>query len=164
MCRPNSSNFKAALNSYLETLIWSESLSSCDEDGNPYELEYEGCTYQDGCSLDEIISRDQLPDSIIQSASDDLEGFLSSCREDLGIDPLDFFDPGQVGHDFALSRNGHGAGFFDADYMVTANGPNGTSKEVNMNNEFQKIARHSGTHGLVVWVDSEGALQIEEHS
>jgi hypothetical protein len=40
--------------------------------------------------------------------------FLSYCEgEDLGDTLRAGWDPEQAGHDFWLSRNGHGAGFFD---------------------------------------------------
>lgn len=52
-----------------------------------------------------------------------VDAFTPGSRQQIDSDSRDFvlsnwadlkdLDPGQAGHDFALSRNGHGAGFFD---------------------------------------------------
>lgn len=46
----------------------------------------------------------------LQSAREDCGAFLNHNRERLALAGL---DDEQAGHDFWLSRNGHGAGFFD---------------------------------------------------
>lgn len=89
----------STLYSYLETALWSS--CRCDEEGNdlgPYDDEY-------------------APEDVLQEDMDgswqDLSGFIEHARE-LGL--LDGHDDEQVAHDFWLTRNGHGAGFWDGDY------------------------------------------------
>ena len=75
---------------YLEAALW----SSCDEDGRPLDESYSLC--------------DVAPESLAKAVADcaafqtDNAAWLSG-RE-------------QEGHDFWLTRNGHGAGFWDGDY------------------------------------------------
>ena len=72
---------------YLETAIW----SSTDEDGSP---------------LDDQFSVDDFAPEAIQQAEKDCHCFIT--HNDVGD-----LDDGAVGHDFWLTRNHHGAGFWD---------------------------------------------------
>jgi hypothetical protein len=91
-------------------------------------------------------------------AGDNLDGHYFSaeaektirawCSEFIDANALDLLtlDASQSGHDFALSANGHGAGFFDRGY-----GAIGT--------RLQKACRPYEYH---VWLDEEtGELEIE---
>ena len=49
------------------------------------------------------------PDSVANLRGE-LESFIELCEQDLIASKL---DPGQIGHDFILTRNGHGTGFWD---------------------------------------------------
>lgn len=82
------------LNAYLACALW----SSTDEKGNPLD--------EDGRSI-----YDFAPNSI-SSAMADIVSFVEYCTE-AGIDPFSDLTQEQVGHDFWLTRNGHGAGFWD---------------------------------------------------
>jgi hypothetical protein len=80
-------DFQLTLNAALECLAWSE----VDEEGNPldsFELEF-----------------DEESRALI---GEDLKSFFETNRSD-----LDGLDLQQIGHDFILTRNGHGAGFWD---------------------------------------------------
>ena len=75
---------------YLECALW----SSCSDDGRP---------------LDDDHGIDDIADEDIEQAEKDCASFMERCRddlEDLGL------DDSQIGHDFWLTRNGHGAGFW----------------------------------------------------
>ena len=76
------------LRAYLECLIW----QSTDDAGEPIVGD-EG----DLCEKD------------IEKCREDCEGFISLAKE-----LLEDYKAGQAGHDFCLSRNRHGAGFFDS--------------------------------------------------
>lgn len=156
---------KKVVKSYLGTLIWSETLSLPD---GQKTLEWEGATYSDGTSLQDLLDPSDLPDEIVETATADLESFRESCMNDLGIDPFRWFDAEQVAHDFCLSRNGHGAGFFDDPYTIRAEGPGTVVHQPrSLSQELQKLAKYEGTHGLTVWVEGEGddaELKVEEHS
>lgn len=159
---------QTTITAYLETLLWSETLSAADEDGNPSTLKIPETSCMtsvagdeiDDCSpLDSFIDVSDLPElapKLFDEAREDLEGFAAYCEETLGFDPFEVFDRLQVARDFALSRNGHGAGFFDGDY-VWAGGRNEADR-------LQAAAETFGTYGLSVWVN-EGAQEvcIESH-
>ena len=80
---------------YLETAIW----SSTDDQGRDL----------DRFSVDDIWF------SAREEARQDCEAFVAQA-EDL-LDEEDASDS-RVGHDFWLTRNGHGAGFWDGDYRA----------------------------------------------
>ena len=155
------------LESYLTTLLWSEALNACDAEGNTSSITWEGTEYKDGTPLDDILDTSDLPDEVREEAREDLCAFERYCVETIGLNPFRFFDAGQVAHDFCLSRNGHGAGFFDDPYDVNAKGPNGTEEDFNLSDELQAAAETFGTFGLSVWVNGEGdnaELKVESHS
>lgn len=152
------------VNAYLETLLWSEALSACDGDGNPTSITipenapgpYAGDTFEDGTSLDSFLDTSDLPDlapKVVAEAREDLEGFGSYVEETLGFDPFEVFDAEQVAHDFCLSRNGHGAGFFDGDF---------THEGEQYCTRLQDAAETFGTMGLQVWVEND-TLHVESH-
>jgi hypothetical protein len=156
------------INAYLETLLWSETLSATDEDGNPSTLKIPetscmtsvaGDAVEDGSPLDSFLDVSDLPElapKLFDEAREDLEGFAHYCEEELGFDPFEVFDAEKVAHEFCLSRNGHGAGFFDGSWVHE-----GTEYA----DELQDAARTFGTYGLQVWVN-EGAsdVSVESHS
>lgn len=81
------------LNAYLVCALW----SSTDEEGNP---------------LDDNFGLSDLSENTKAQAMADIQLFLGLCEEE-GIDPFEKLDSEQVGHDIWLTRNGHGAGFWD---------------------------------------------------
>ena len=85
------------LAAYVEAALW----SSIDEYGNPLDDEYE--------------PSDIDPETMAIMRADCF-AFLSACWgdtwEEFTID-LSSIEPEQLGHDFWLTRNGHGAGFWD---------------------------------------------------
>ncbi len=77
---------------YFETALW----SSTDWDTNrPFDEDY----YVDDFTA-----------SSLKEMIDDAEAFYGAAEETMGEED---FDEGQMGHDFWLTRNGHGAGFWD---------------------------------------------------
>lgn len=145
---------------YLETLLWSETLhESVTIEGEEYE---EGTPLNDvpGCDVSDL---ETLAPKILEEVRADLEGFRDYCLENLGIDPFRYFDPSQVAHDFALSRNGHGAGFFDRSYKVSTAGPGSDPADSDLSDELQDAAETFGTFGLMVWVEND-VLHMESHS
>ena len=73
---------------YIECALW----ASTDEEGEPLDM------YQD---------IDIAPESLAAMVAD-CEAFQRDNADDLAE-----LDDGQAGHDFWLTRNGHGAGFWD---------------------------------------------------
>jgi hypothetical protein len=82
------------LEHYIQTALW----SSTDDAGMP---------------LDTIADASNIAPESLASMREDLEAFVASVDESF----LEFWQAelgaGQVGHDFWLTRNGHGAGFWD---------------------------------------------------
>lgn len=85
-------NLNNIVYAYLVCALW----SSSDDDGNPLDGMYE----PGGAS----------PETEKQ-AREDCENFLTLC--DAGRVSLKDWDDAQIGHDFWLTRNHHGAGFWD---------------------------------------------------
>lgn len=80
---------EAFVRAYVKTGLW----SALDEQGEP---------------LDAVHRPDDVTDDSLADMRADCEDFIECNAEDLvGIDPE------QAGHDFWLTRNGHGAGFWD---------------------------------------------------
>lgn len=84
---------------YLVAALW----SSTDDDGTPLDSNY--------------TAADIAPESL-DSALHDCAGFFQYCEE-TGLDPLpdyghsEYINAEMSGHDFWLTRNGHGAGYWD---------------------------------------------------
>jgi hypothetical protein len=82
-------NAEVVTKHYLIAALW----SSTDEHGEPLDAVY---------SLDDIAPEAQA------KALEDCADFIQSCGE-----ALEALNPEQVGHDFWLTRNHHGTGFWD---------------------------------------------------
>mgnify|MGYP000744653824 CR=1 FL=1 len=119
---------------YLETLLW----SGADEDGNP---------------LDQTVDLSDLPEALWTEAQEDLQGFADYCLEVIGHDPFEVFEAGEVACNFCLSRNGHGAGFFDGSWLIG---------ERELNQELQACAQTFSTHGLAAF-ENDGKWEVYSH-
>ena len=82
------------VNSYIETALWSSSDESDERGGEPLDKNY-------GPS-------DIAPETRRAMFLDAASFYKANL--------MDFGDPGQAGHNFWLTRNRHGAGFWDGDY------------------------------------------------
>lgn len=80
--------------SYIVTMLWSTTDESTPEGGEPMDANYSGA--------------DVAPIALVQIVAD-CEAFQKECSDH-------YDDSEQAGHDFWLTRNGHGAGFWDGDY------------------------------------------------
>jgi len=86
---------------YLECCLWAESDESDESGGDPLENNY--------------VFDDFAPESL-QLAIDDCKRFQEENADDIAnanYDHDEFSDAEMAGHDFWLTRNGHGAGFWD---------------------------------------------------
>jgi hypothetical protein len=90
------------LRAYITCALWSTNDESTPQGGEP---------------LDKNYSPDDLAPETRAKMRADCEAFVKSAHADLkeyaGMS-RDFWD--NVGHDFWLTRNGHGAGFWDGDW------------------------------------------------
>lgn len=86
---------------YVETALW----SSTDDEGEPLDKNY------DANDLDAETHNNMMVDC---------GNFQSQNKELLErADEVDGQDYSSSGHNFWLTRNGHGAGFWDGDYQET---------------------------------------------
>lgn len=79
---------------YIECALWSS--TECDADGNMGE------------PLDSSYGPEDITRSTLLEMARDCEAFQRDNADDLAG-----LDDSQSGHDFWLTRNGHGAGFWD---------------------------------------------------
>lgn len=79
---------------YVETALWSSVL-------------------QDGSPMDDRYGPEDLSDEALRDMHSDCADFLKGAQEAVDAMLEEGFDIGQVGHDFWLTRNRHGAGFWD---------------------------------------------------
>lgn len=84
-------DFPVFLSSYIETALW----SSTDDDGEPLDATY------DATDLDV---------SALRKMREDCTDFVTANAVTLDVCGL---SASQAGHDFWLTCNGHGAGFWD---------------------------------------------------
>lgn len=93
-CKVREFTLDTFTQSYLETALWSE-------------------TGEDGTPLDDIYEMSDLSDETLKEAIEDCEAFQRDHAADLSTRHNgDLYG----GHDFLLTRNRHGAGFWDGDW------------------------------------------------
>jgi hypothetical protein len=90
--RVPSNAFDEFMRSYIETALW----SSTDEKGTPLENNY--------------AAEDIAPETL-DTMAEDARDFMKRNWKDI------MCSPGPAGHDFWLTRNHHGAGFWDGDWL-----------------------------------------------
>ena len=87
-----------AFRAYVETALWSSIDSRHFEDPETYPE-----------MLDASFDGDDIHPESLSKMRQELDDFIDANSADLET----LADPGQVGHDFWLTRNRHGAGFWD---------------------------------------------------
>lgn len=110
------------LNSYIETALW----SSTDDDDEPMNKNYD---------------KSDIAPEALRKMEQDCEKFKHEASKE-----MEDLDDKQVGHDFWLTRNRHGAGFWDGDY----------EKEVG--DKLTKISHSFGEQDL--YVGDDGKLYV----
>lgn len=133
---------------YLETALWASTImlpvseedlvDGCmdvDEDHPLYGVSEDG-------AFDEQFDLSNFTEETVRAAVADCAKFQSDNADDLCDE-----DDRHAGHNFWLTRNGHGAGFWDGDY------------------EEEKGKRLSATSEacgeLHIWIDEAGSLHFE---
>ena len=80
----------AFLNAYVEAALW----SSIDNEGTPLDANH----------------------GILSFSEETWEKMRADCKKFLDENDFGEYKPNQAGHDFWLTRNDHGVGFWDGDY------------------------------------------------
>ena len=96
-------NLQTVLDHYIECALWSS------HDYRPESAE-ESVPFDDWASADDI-----APTTLTQMR-EDVAAFIDAAAD---VDGADWWSDEQLGHDFWLTRNGHGAGFWDRHYNDT---------------------------------------------
>lgn len=112
------------IESYLNTALWSS--TECNEAGD------------DCVSLDENYDAGDCSQELIDQSGKDITDFIEQAGDLLKGERMS-----QVMHDFWLTRNGHGAGFWDGDYEQTKG------------EKLTEIAHNMGTVDLYVGDDGQ---------
>ena len=118
------------LNAYLVTALW----SSIDDKENPFDDNY---------------SIDDFSEKALKQADKDCDLFLEKVRELSLLDKIyiGLLDETDIAHDFWLTRQGHGAGFWDGDYPDEIG-----DKLTEIANDFRE---------LYIYVGDDGQLYFE---
>lgn len=95
----NDDDIETMLSQYIETALWSTTDNADETGGEPLDAAYD---------------ESDLHETARASMRKDCSDFLDMNADDIG----DRFS--QAGHDFWLTRNGHGAGFWDGDWETEA--------------------------------------------
>jgi hypothetical protein len=127
------------LDSYIETALWSSNDESTPQGGEPIDKNY---------------GPQDLALETVEAMREDCEAFQNNNQELINRavteDGASF---PQVAHDFWLTRNGHGAGFWDGDYPITGNELTKASKVFGEANLYigddGMIYQYESSHGEV---------------
>ncbi|MCK9355637.1 MAG: hypothetical protein M0R22_00590, partial [Dehalococcoidia bacterium] len=84
---------------YIATALWSSNDESDESGGEPFDTNYD--------------ASDLAPETLEKMRAD-CEDFFTKAAPIL--DTIEHLDYENVAHNFWLTRNGHGAGFWDGDY------------------------------------------------
>lgn len=127
------SSMREFLGGYIQCMLWAETDESDPQGGEPLDLNYD--------------AEDILPASRAAITSDCAE-FVQSHLTDLTTAAESVgYSWARAGHDFWLSRNGHGAGYFDRSELT-----------VELRDRLQDAARNAGERH--VFVCDDGKLQV----
>jgi hypothetical protein len=129
---------------YIECLLW----AGLDWDNTTEH----GGTEDNPVPLDENYDTDDLTDEAWESIRADCADFydhhaciLNWVRSRQAETVTGFYGPDQAGHDFYLTRNGHGAGFWDRGLGVLGDILTAGSKPYGETNEYAQDGKiHAG--------------------
>jgi len=90
---------------YAECALWSSSANAAWDD---HTMRFISVEDDDRSFVDHNFDVEDMAPEALESMRADCESFLQANADD-----LEGMAPEQAGHDFWLTRNGHGAGFWD---------------------------------------------------
>jgi len=128
---PTETQTDAFLSAYIEAVLWANaSWATATGDAPEY------------FSNSDIVLTDEQKAELAVDALD----FLAANADDIASLPID--DPfGQSGYDFALTRNGHGAGFWDRGYG-------------DVGDRLTDASRPYGPVEIQAWINGDGDIQV----
>lgn len=122
-------DLESAFAAYVECALW----SSTDDDGIPLDRNY---------------STDDIDPATLERMRSDVSQFVRNCDADLCLwDQGDAYAQAtQAGHDFWLTRNGHGCGFWEQEW---------TDLPTNPGERLDRAAKAFGSFDLYVGDDGK---------
>jgi len=102
---------KNILQHYITCALWSSIGTASPEDLTLDVFRNSGLVEGDDYPLDDFFDESNLAPSTLETMEAEIADFLTYC-EATGTTHEEWSDE-QLGHDFWLTRNGHGAGFWD---------------------------------------------------
>lgn len=121
--RDTSDDVETMLAAYITAALFSSTDNSRDDGGDPLDKNYSDSDIAPEC-------REQM--------RKDVTAFLAASAEDVGTE-LE-----RAGHDFWLTRNGHGAGFWDGDWPEDAG-----ERLTKASKVFGEVNLYLGDDGLI---------------
>lgn len=94
----HNGEFEIFVRHYVACMLWSSNDESNEQGGDP---------------LDDNYDIDDIDPETMKEIRQECRDFLDTIAEKLELDELPGWNAEQAGHDFWLTRNGHGAGFWD---------------------------------------------------
>ena len=116
---------------YLQTALWSSTDESREDGGDPMDRKY---------------SVGDLSEEIVAWATADCDRFRALAGDMLDEHP----DPTRAAHDFWLTRNGHGAGFWDGDWPINGDA---LTALVGWGTDFGEVSLYIGDDGEIYHFD-----------
>lgn len=106
---------KSRTRQYLETALWSSTVTLAEEE--EYPEGHDLADLVDGDNYDEFFGYGDFSDEAVAQAKSDLDDWFDWLEEQgLTEQVAEWADDDEVAHDFWLTRNGHGVGYWDGDY------------------------------------------------
>jgi hypothetical protein len=141
--------------SYLETILWAEGCSlPVPEDElvngcKDVDVDHPWYGINESDYLDEHFGIDDFSDESLDRAESDCVEFFNRIEDLIGR-ARRFANSSHIAYDFWLTRQGHGAGFWDGDYADETD---------DVGDELSKVAAEFGECYIVIGED--GQLHIE---
>ncbi len=130
-------SLESFIRAYIECALWSSTDDADESGGEPLDANYD--------------ESDIAPEAR-QAMEDDCASFYNdpANRDDLDLWQHEFGSDSQAGHDFWLTRNGHGAGFWDRFY--------GDAEQVKAGDRLTKASKPYGEVHL--YVGDDGRIYV----
>jgi hypothetical protein len=102
--------YDGAIKGYVEALLW---VNTYTEDGEPAGIAWAEYELDDFSADDQQVIRSTVVDFIESNLDDYNEYLVRRATSDGTYNPSKGTEAEYFGHDFLLTRSGHGAGFWD---------------------------------------------------
>lgn len=134
---PDDDDFATkALEAAIATMLWANTMTGDEDEARM--LEHPSGDFENSARHQEL--RALVTDDAIIALADEVNDFVRSNLADVRD-----MDPGQVGHDFVLTRNHHGAGFWDR----------------GLGEKGDRLTKNAHPYGELTWYQAEPGAEIE---